>query len=393
MIYRRFGKTELEMPVFSAGGMRFMQSWQDVAKEDIELVQQRKLQEIIARAFALGINHVETARGYGSSERQLGLLLKEYKRKDIILQTKVAPTPDPLLFREHVLDSLRRLQVERVDLLALHGINSYKQLWHVCRPGGCLHAARVLQEQGKVGWVGFSGHGSTNVLLQAVNYQQDGGFDYINLHWYTILQRHEKVLEAALARDMGTFIISPTDKGGMLHTPPPLLAELSAPLTPLQFNDLYCLQHKAIHTISIGAAAPGDFTDHVLALQYLDDFGLVRKIYQRWQNRMSAVSGNSQPDNHWDVFPCFEETPGYMNIAMILWLYNLATGWDLLTYARGRYAMLGKGSEWVSGNNAACAMKYDVQEFAKKIGMPASELLRKIQQAHELLSSKQDENL
>ena len=368
-----------------------MQSWQDVATEDIELTQQRKLQQIIARALALGINHIETARGYGSSERQLGLILKEYDRKDLILQSKVVPVADPLLFQENVLESLRRLQVERIDLLALHGINSYKQLWHACRPGGCLHAARLLQKQGKIGWVGFSGHASTDVLLQAVNHQQDGGFDYINLHWYTIFQRNEKVLEAASARDMGTFIISPTDKGGMLHTPPARLVELSAPLTPLQFNDLFCLQHKAIHTISIGAAKPDDFTDHCSALEHLDDRDLVGNIYQRWQKRMLAVSGNNFPDKHWEVFPGFEETPGCMNIPMILWLYNLAIGWDLVTYARARYSVLGKGSEWVAGNDAARVVEEDVQAFAKKIEVPSAELFRKLQQAHELLSTKQDE--
>nr|WP_319549642.1 aldo/keto reductase [Desulfogranum marinum] len=393
MIYRRFGKTELEMPVFSAGGMRFMQSWQDVAQKDIEQAQQKKLQKIIAGALDLGINHVETARGYGSSERQLGLVLKEYERENFIVQTKVEPVADPLLFREHVLDSLRRLQVERVDLLALHGINSHKQLWHACRPGGCLHAARLLQKQGKVDWVGFSGHASTDVLLQAVNHDQDGGFDYINLHWYTIFQRNEKVLEAASEQDMGTFIISPTDKGGMLHTPPLLLEELSAPLTPMQFNDLFCLQHKAIHTISIGAAKPDDFTDHVLALQYINDFDLVGNIYQRWQKRMLAVSGNCSPDNHWEMFPGCGETPGCMNIPMILWLYNLATGWDLLAYAQARYSMLGKGNQWVPGNNAACIVEDDVQVFAEKFHLPARELLLKLQQAHELLVKKEKDNV
>ena len=40
---------------------------------------------------------------------------------------------------------------------------------------------------------------------------------------------------------MGVFIISPNDKGGKLYEPPPKLTELCAPLTPMQFNDLYCL--------------------------------------------------------------------------------------------------------------------------------------------------------
>ena len=48
----------------------------------------------VRRAVALGINHVETARGYGSSERQLGLVLPTLPREKLIVQTKVAPEAD-----------------------------------------------------------------------------------------------------------------------------------------------------------------------------------------------------------------------------------------------------------------------------------------------------------
>ena len=46
---------------------------------------------ILERAMELGINHIETARGYGSSELQYGPLLKKYDRSSYILQTKVPP--------------------------------------------------------------------------------------------------------------------------------------------------------------------------------------------------------------------------------------------------------------------------------------------------------------
>ena len=40
---------------------------------------------------------------------------------------------------------------------------------------------------------------------------------------------------------MGVFIISPNDKGGKLQEPGEKIKSLCAPLTPMQFNDLYCL--------------------------------------------------------------------------------------------------------------------------------------------------------
>ncbi len=91
MRYRRFGRTELLMPVFSCGGMRYQFKWQDVDPKEIPSEDQANLEKCIHRAFELGINHIETARGYGTSEMQLGRVLPTLPRDKIIVQTKVSP--------------------------------------------------------------------------------------------------------------------------------------------------------------------------------------------------------------------------------------------------------------------------------------------------------------
>ena len=68
MKYRRFGRTEIRMPVISCVGMRYQYKWQDVDPVAIPRDNQENLEATIRRAFELGINHFETARGYGSSE-------------------------------------------------------------------------------------------------------------------------------------------------------------------------------------------------------------------------------------------------------------------------------------------------------------------------------------
>ena len=385
MIYRNFGKTGLSLSVLSAGCMRSMQSWQDVADGAISAASQKQLEAILREAFALGINHVETARGYGSSERQLGKILPLFERDSFFLQTKVAPEDDPALFSANVLDSLDRLGVEHVDLLACHGINTHRELWQCCRPNGCLAAARRLQQAGKARWIGFSGHATTAIMLAAVQHQGDGGFDYVNLHWYAIFQRHTPVLAAAQARNLGVFIISPSDKGGMLYEPPPLLAELSSPLSPMQFNDLFCLLRPEIHTISVGAARPEDFHAHVEALSAINQPQLAAAIFQRWQEKMLAATGQGLPDAHWPLYPNYMDTPGYINLPYIFWLRHLALGWDLHRYARSRYASLGRDLRWVPGNNASHALELDWTAFAQKHGLDADRLRQHLQQAHALL--------
>src|SRR5262245_29067666 len=91
MKYRRFGRTELLMPVISCGGMRYQHKWQDIPPEEIPAENQSNLEATIHRALELGINHIETARGYGTSEMQLGWVLPKIPREKLIVQTKVAP--------------------------------------------------------------------------------------------------------------------------------------------------------------------------------------------------------------------------------------------------------------------------------------------------------------
>src|SRR6478609_7972865 len=100
MKYRRFGRTELQMPVISCGGMRYQFKWQDVDPKEIPSDGQANLEATIHRALELGINHIETARGYGTSEMQLGWVLPKLPRKKMIVQTKVAPKATAKEFRK-----------------------------------------------------------------------------------------------------------------------------------------------------------------------------------------------------------------------------------------------------------------------------------------------------
>ena len=109
MIRRRFGRTNIEMPVLSCGGMRFMHSWDDGPDSEIPLDTQKNLEACVLRAFELGINHFETARGYGTSERQLGKFLHRLDRKQIIVQSKGSPKENPDEFESNFRDSLKRL--------------------------------------------------------------------------------------------------------------------------------------------------------------------------------------------------------------------------------------------------------------------------------------------
>ena len=383
MLTRRFGRTGLDMPVFSCGGMRFQQSWTD-SGQDIEPAAQGRLEETVLAALAAGINHLETARGYGTSERQLGLLLPRLDRDDLILQTKVSPEPDPDLFAANVEESFARLNVDRIDLLSLHGINTWEKLWWSLRPDGCLARARRLQSEGRVGSIGFSTHGNTDLIVSALEHEGDGGFDYVNLHWYFISRRHDRALSVAAERDVGVFVISPSDKGGRLYDPPPELADLCAPLTPLVFNNAWCLSNPLVHTLSVGAARPSDFDPVAPSLTALSQPEVVSAIEDRLAVAMRDATGVGHPDELLVGLPEYEDAPGFMNLRVMVWLRALTLGWGLSEYATGRYRMLGTASDWFPGINAANVAEWDLAKAVSESPY-AREIPAWLAETHEML--------
>jgi len=350
MQYRRFGRTNLKIPILSLGGMRFQKSWDQLDFSAISYKEQNKLENILNLANKYGLSHVETAKYYGTSEVQLGMAFKNTNKIPNIIQTKIPPNNDPTIFEKDVITSIEKLKVKKIDLLAIHGINTKEHLNQAVRDGGCIDILRNFQKENLIGFIGFSTHGKSSLIEKAISTNL---FDYVNLHWYYINQENTKVINLANKFDLGVFIISPTDKGGHLHTPSKKMLELCSPLHPIVFNDLFCLRNQNVHTLSVGVAQESDFDLHLEAVSLLSETEhYVPKIVNRLREESINALGLEWYQNWNRNLPSWEYTPGNINIPILIWLSNLIDWLDMEGFARARYQLLGNGSHWFPGCNA-----------------------------------------
>ncbi|NEO03880.1 MAG: aldo/keto reductase, partial [Moorea sp. SIO3I7] len=195
-------------------------------------------------------------------------------------------------------------------------------------------------------------------------------------------------IEAATRHDMGVFIISPSDKGGMLYKPPQRLVELCAPLSPMVFNDLFCLSHPEVHTLSLGASRPSDFDEHLKTVKLLErSEEVLPPILERLESEAIAKLGEDW-FRSWDIgLPTHSETPGGINIPVILWLRNLAIAYDLLEYAKMRYNLLTNAGHWFPGAQANRVRELDLRQCLRN--SPNADIIPDfLEDAHNLLGGE-----
>ncbi|MCC6445322.1 MAG: aldo/keto reductase [Armatimonadetes bacterium] len=333
MHYRRFGKTDMTISVFTFGAMR------------IPPVTEEEAVATVLRAVELGINHLETARGYGSSESLLGKAMPHLNRESLYITTKIPPTEDASTMRRWIEESLERMRISYIDNFDIHGLNDQEILDLTLKPGGCLKAVRQAMDEGLIRHLGFSTHAPVEIILKAM---KTGEFESVNLHYYYFNQRNHPAIRLAEAMDMGVLIISPTDKGGQLHQPTPLLSRLTAPLTPIEFNHRFNLADPAVTTLTLGAALPHEFDAHLTVADRpgpLDE--TERGILSRLDEQFKTLGSTYCSFCH-DCLPCPED----IHIPEALRLRNLARAFDMVGYSQYRYTMFGSGGHWYPGVTA-----------------------------------------
>jgi aryl-alcohol dehydrogenase-like predicted oxidoreductase len=157
---RAMGKTGLQVSILGMGGYHL-----GTAKE------QSLVTEMVAKALDHGINFFDNAWEYheGKSEELVGTALKG-KRDKAILMTKVCTHGRKKDVAMQMLEeSLKRLQTDHLDVWQVHEVIYYNDPERAHEADGVLEALSAAKQQGKVRFVGFTGHKNPSIHLDMLN--------------------------------------------------------------------------------------------------------------------------------------------------------------------------------------------------------------------------------
>ena len=147
-----------------------------------------------------GINHIDTAAGYGDSELRIGPWMRRHRDR-FFLATKTGERSASGA-REQLERSLQRLQVEQVDLIQLHSLTEPEDWHQALGTGGALEALIQAREEGLARYIGVTGHGVT-VARMHLNALQRHPFDAVLLPLnYTMMQIPEYAADFRELREL-----------------------------------------------------------------------------------------------------------------------------------------------------------------------------------------------
>ena len=182
---RPFGKTGEEVSLLGLGGYHV-----GVVKDDEEAVR------LVRESIDLGVTFLDNAWEYhrGRSEEIMGKALQDGYREKAFLMTKHHGR-DKKTAMEHLEDSLRRLKTDRIDLWQFHEVVYQKDPEMIFAKGGGIEAAVQAKKDGKVRYIGFTGHKDPKIFQDMLSH--DFKWDAVQMP-LSVLDAHFQSFEKAI---------------------------------------------------------------------------------------------------------------------------------------------------------------------------------------------------
>ena len=197
MRYRTLGKTNLNISVIGFGGI-------PIQRTTVE-----KTKEVIIKSEELGINFIDTARGYSVSEEYIGQCLEGRRDKWIIATKSMARDKESMINDINV--RLNNLKTDHIDLYQIHNVKTIEDLGFVLSENGAYKALEEAKEEGKIGHIGLTSH-SLELLEHAIELNK---FETIMYPYNIVENQADKLFKRCAELNIGVIAMKPMAGGAI----------------------------------------------------------------------------------------------------------------------------------------------------------------------------------
>jgi len=210
--YRTLGRTGEKVSMVGVGGYHL-----GVPSEDEAI-------RIVRTALDQGINFLDNCWDYnkGASEERMGKALRDGYRKKAFLMTKI-DGHTKVAAQQQIEESLRRLQTDHLDLLQFHEVIRETDPEQIFTKGA-FEAVQEAKKQGKVRYIGFTGHKSpdTHAKMLEMAFARNFTFDTVQMP-LNVMDAHfnsfeKKVLPILIKHNIGVIGMKPMGSGIILKS-------------------------------------------------------------------------------------------------------------------------------------------------------------------------------
>lgn len=207
--------------------------------------------ETVTTALDLGVDFIDTARGYDGSEFLLGRVIRERGSKDFAVASKTFS--HSVNGSQWEIDkSLSVLGVPKIELYQLHDISTEKAWDEAMGEDGAIEGLKTAQYRGLIDHIGVSTH-SLEIARRAIDC---GEFATIMLEYSAFFPESAPLIELAAQRGVGVIVMRPVGGSGRTSAMRGRIADgYSGPLTPANLLR-YVLSNPAVSVAIPGARYP-----------------------------------------------------------------------------------------------------------------------------------------
>ena len=198
MVFRELGKTGLKIVPIGFGGIPIQRLNQDLVNE------------IVNQMIVEGVNFIDTARAYTTSEQMIGNALEGGKREQFILATKSMSREYESMKRDIEM-SLVQLKTDYIDLYQCHLVKDLEQYQLIMSENGAYRALLEAKAEGKIGHIGLTAH-SADFLKQVIH---EMPFETLQFPYNLVEKQGEPVFEIAHQRGIGVIVMKPIAGGAI----------------------------------------------------------------------------------------------------------------------------------------------------------------------------------